>query len=252
MKEQLQLLLALQTIDARVKEFQAAIAKLPQRLEPARRDLAKLEAIVAGEKARIDETAAWRRQQEAMLEREQEGLRQARSKLSASKNTKEYNAANREVDNRRKAIIDREAELKKVVEAMTTSSTGADTHTKDVDALRETLAAEEAKIATQVQELEAKAREAIVLRDEARTKIEKSWLKTYDSLASKKGYAVAPVVKGVCQGCHMTLPPQLNNILARMISIETCPRCARLIYRKELLGTPDELAEPKADETKPA
>jgi uncharacterized protein len=235
LKDQLTALLELQTADARVKELEGAIAKLPERLEPARRDLAKLESMVAAERARLDESQTWRRQQEAMLEREQEGLRQARAKLSASKNGKEYNAANREVDNKRKAILDREAELKKVVEAMTASSTGADSHGKDVQALRDTLSAEEAKINEQIAELRAQANEAISIRDVARGKIEKSWLKTYDSLASKKGYAVAPVVKGMCQGCHMKLPPQLNNILARLVSIEMCPRCGRMIYRKELL-----------------
>jgi predicted nucleic acid-binding Zn-ribbon protein len=46
----------------------------------------------------------------------------------------------------------------------------------------------------------------------------------------------------------MALPPQLNNILARMESIETCPRCSRLVYRKELLEPKpeDKPAEPKA------
>ena len=246
MKDQLSALLELQTADARVKELESAIAKLPERLEPARRDLAKLESIVAAERARLDESQTWRRQQEAMLEREQEALRQARSKLSASKNGKEYNAANREVDNKRKAILDREAELKKVIEAMTTSSTGADSHGKDVQALRDSLAGEEAKIAEQIATLRAQASEAIGIRDIARQKIEKSWLKTYDSLSSKKGYAVAPVIKGMCQGCHMKLPPQLNNILARLVSIEMCPRCGRMIYRKELLEpTPGEGDAPK-------
>jgi predicted nucleic acid-binding Zn-ribbon protein len=246
LKDQLSALLELQTADARVKELESAIAKLPERLEPARRDLAKLEAMVAAERARLDESQTWRRQQEAMLEREQEGLRQARAKLSASKNGKEYNAANREVDNKRKAILDREAELKKVIEAMNTSATGADAHGKDVQALRDTLAGEEAKIAEQIAALRAQATEAIGIRDVARAKIEKSWLKTYDSLASKKGYAVAPVIKGMCQGCHMKLPPQLNNILARLVSIEMCPRCGRMIYRKELLepAAGEEAAKP--------
>jgi predicted nucleic acid-binding Zn-ribbon protein len=235
MKEQLQLLLQLQSADQKVKELQAAINQLPVRLEPARRDLAKLEAMVAAERARIDESTTWRRQQEALLEREQEGLRQARSKLAAVKNTKEFHAANREVDNRRRAIQEREAELKKVAEAMTATSTGAESHVKDVETLRETLAAEEAKIAEQVAALKAQIDDAAGGRSGIREQLDKALLKTYDTLASKKGYAVAPVNKGVCQGCHMTLPPQLNNILARLESIESCPRCGRMIYRKELL-----------------
>jgi predicted nucleic acid-binding Zn-ribbon protein len=87
-------------------------------------------------------------------------------------------------------------------------------------------------------------------RDAARAQVEIKWLKLYDALVAKRGYSVAPVVKGVCQGCHMALPPQLNNILARMESIETCPRCGRLIYRKELLEPPapkEGAEEPKSE-----
>jgi predicted nucleic acid-binding Zn-ribbon protein len=42
----------------------------------------------------------------------------------------------------------------------------------------------------------------------------------------------------------MALPPQLNNILARMQSIETCPRCGRLVYRQDMLEPPAAAAEP--------
>ena len=111
--------------------------------------------------------------------------------------------------------------------------------------MRTELANSEAAQAEQLTALKTQLDEAKATRDAARTQVEKQWLKTYDSLAAKKGYAVAPVIKGVCQGCHMALPPQLNNILARMESIETCPRCGRLIYRKELLEPP---ADAKPDE----
>ena len=116
-----------------------------------------------------------------------------------------------------------------------------------VESVRTELANSEAAQADQLAEIKATLEAAKVERDAARGQVDKQWLKTYDSLVGKKGYAVAPVVKGVCQGCHMTLPPQLNNILARMESIETCPRCARLVYRKELL----EPAPAPAPETKP-
>ena len=93
-------------------------------------------------------------------------------------------------------------------------------------------------MADQVASIAAQLAEAVTARDAARGNVEKNWVKTYDTLAAKRGYAVAPVIKGVCQGCHMALPPQLNNILARMESIETCPRCGRLVYRKDMIDPP--------------
>jgi predicted nucleic acid-binding Zn-ribbon protein len=238
-REQLVLLLQLQQSDVTVRELQNAVTQLPARLDPLRRDLAKLQGMLDGERAKLNETNAWRKAQQEMIDRERDALKAAQSKFQASKNTKEFNASSREVENKRKAISDREVELKKVNEAAVQSTAQLETRDKDVEALRTELANSEAGIADQLNSLKAQHAEAVAVRDAARAQVEPQWIKIYDTLAAKRGYAVAPVVKGVCQGCHMALPPQLNNILARMESIETCPRCGRLVYRKELLEQPE-------------
>ena len=245
-REQLVLLLQLQQSDSKVRELQTAVTQLPTKLDPLRRDLAKLQGMLDGERGKLNETNSWRKSQQEMIDREREALRQAQGKFQASKNTKEFNASSREVENKRKAIGDRESELKKVNEAAAQSSTQLDARTRDVDALRTELATSEATMASQLDALKAQLAEAIAARDAARVQVDIQWVKIYDSLAAKKGYAVAPVVKGVCQGCHMALPPQLANVLARMETIETCPRCGRLIYRKELLE-PEPAPEAKAE-----
>jgi predicted nucleic acid-binding Zn-ribbon protein len=235
LREQLVFLLQLQQSDVKVRELETAVNQLPAKLDPLRRDLAKLQGMIDVERAKIAETDTWRQTQKDFIEREQESFKVAKNKLQASKNTKEFGAATREVEHKRKSITDREAELKKVTEASATQVAQLETRTKDVDGVRGELEGSEAAMADQLDSLRAQLVEATALRNEHRAHVEKQWLKIYDTLAAKRGYAVAPVVKGVCQGCHMALPPQLNNILARMESIETCPRCGRLVYRKELL-----------------
>ncbi len=243
-REQLVHLLQLQTSDVKVRELEQAATQLPAKLDPLRRDLAKLQTMLDGERAKLSETETWRKNQQDLLDREREALKLAQSKLQQTKNTKEYSAATREVENKRKSISDRETELKKVAETASTSTTQLTTRDKDVESVRKELTDSEAAQADQLADIHAKLAAAKTERDAARAQVDKQWLKTYDSLVGKKGYAVAPVVKGVCQGCHMTLPPQLNNILARMESIETCPRCARLVYRKELLDVPAAVPAP--------
>jgi predicted nucleic acid-binding Zn-ribbon protein len=238
-REQLVLLLQLQQSDVKVRELETAATQLPARLDPLRRDLAKLQGMLDAERSKLDETNAWRKTQQELIDRERDALKQAQSKFQASKNTKEFNAASREVENKRKAISDREVELRKVNEAAALSTAQLEARGKDVEALRSELSGSEAAMAEQLDGLKAQLAEATSVRDTARAQVEARWLKIYDTLAAKRGYAVAPVVKGVCQGCHMALPPQLSNVLARMESIETCPRCGRLIYRKELLEQPE-------------
>lgn len=244
MREQLVLLLQLQTADVKVRELDAAAKQLPAKLDPLRRDLAKLQGMLDVERAKLDETEAWRKGQQDTIDRERDALKQAQGKLQASKNSKEFNAASREVENKRKAIGDREGEVKKVSEATKASLEQLASREADVGKLRDELTASEAAMADQVAQIQRELAEAKSERDAARAHVEKKWLSIYDSLAAKRGYAVAPVIKGVCQGCHMALPPQLNNILARMESIEMCPRCGRLVYRKELLDPPAETPAP--------
>jgi len=240
-REQLVFLLQLQQSDHKVRELETAVNQLPEKLDPLRRDLAKLQTMLDAESAKLAETNTWRKQQQELIDREREALKAAQNKLSASKNSKEYGAASREVENKRKAIGDRESELKKVSEASSSSTAQLESRNKDVEGLRSELAASEATQAAQLAQMHAELAAARAARDAARSAVESKWLKIYDTVSQKRGYGVAPVIKGVCQGCHMALPPQLNNILARMESIETCPRCARLVYRKELL-------EPKPEE----
>ena len=244
MRDQLLSLLQLQTCDVKVRELDTAAKQLPAKLDPLRRDLAKLQGMLDAERAKLAETEAWRKSQQELIDREREALKTAQGKLQASKNSKEFNAASREVENKRKGIQDRESELKKVSESVSQSTAQFAARDADVQKLRDNLAASENEMAGQVAELDAQLAEARTARDTARASVEKTWLKTYDTLTSKRGYAVAPVIKGICQGCHMALPPQLNNILARMESIETCPRCGRLVYRKDMI-------EPKPEETPP-
>jgi hypothetical protein len=235
LKDQLRHLLALQDIDAKVKEIEAQIKSLPTKLDPARRDLAKLDTMLSAERARLAEAETFKKQQEALLEREQEQLKLAKSKLNASKTGKEFNAATREVDNKKRAIHERDTELKKIIEAVQTSAAQIEARTKDVEAIRDSLAADEADVAERVANLREEITRVAVGRDELRAKIDAPVLKIYDTLATKRGYSVAPVAKGVCQGCHTSLPPQMNNMLARGEKIETCPRCGRIVYRPDSL-----------------
>lgn len=238
-KEQLLLLLELQSIDARVHELLAAIEALPAKLAPAKQDLAKLEAMLQAEKDRLAENEAWRKEQEVLIELEDEAIRKAKAKLQGAKNSKDYTAANRELDNKRKSKSDREEEVLKVMEVLEKSRADVAAHEKDINALREQIQAEDERVKEVVAELGAEAKERSAGRDELVARVEPGLLKRYEHIVRKRGgHAIAAVINGGCEGCHMTIPPQLNNELARMDSIESCPRCGRLIYRQELMDQP--------------
>ncbi len=178
MREQLVFLLQLQTSDVRVRELDAAATQLPAKLDPLRRDLAKLQGMLDVERGKLTENENWRKGQQDMLDREREALRSAQGKFQASKNSREWSAASREVDNKKKSISDRETELKKVSESSSSTQTVLSSRDADVEALRKQLADSEAAMADQLLDLQTKLAEAKAARDVARGQVEKSWLRS--------------------------------------------------------------------------
>ncbi|HTM18957.1 MAG TPA: C4-type zinc ribbon domain-containing protein [Kofleriaceae bacterium] len=249
-KDQLLALLDIQKIDVRVNEVRASMKALPEKLAPAKRDLAKLEAMLAEEKKQLDDAEKFRREQEEFIKGEEDALKKAKFKVQAAKNTKDFAAASREVDNKRRSINEREEEVLKIIEALDKTRAQVTAHEADVERLRAQVTEEEQKISAQMTALTAEAAEHAAGRPQLAARIEPKLLARYDHIIRGRGYGVAPVIAGVCQGCRMKIPPQLNNILARFQTIEQCPRCQRLLYRQELLAeamapAPAEGAPPK-------
>jgi predicted nucleic acid-binding Zn-ribbon protein len=249
LKEQLILLTGLQKVDARIQEVQGAIRALPEKLAPAKQDLARLAELLQLEKDEFTKTEAWRREQEDVLRQEDDAIKKAKIKLQASKNTRDYAAASRELDNKRRSMAEREEEILKVIEALETSKTSIVGHERDVETLRQHVCDDETDIAAKVAELQSGIAGAVDERKTLAAKIDAGILERYQTVANRRGIAVVPVLEGACQGCHMRIPPQLVNILARHESLESCPSCQRLLYHNTMLA-PSEASPPPSGDAK--
>ncbi len=235
MLEQLRLLLQLQAIDTRVQELEAAIAALPKPLEADKATLDQLEKLLTAEQTRFSETEAWRRDQEHTLALEEEAIRKAKAKLQAAKTPKDYSAATREVDNKRRAKASREEEVLKVMDALEKARTEIAAREQDVTQLRETVGAAESEINRQIDALASEATTHSAGRDALVAQIDERMYKRYERTRKQRRHGLALAKDGTCMGCHMALPPQLSNIVQRAESIETCPRCHRFLYCEEML-----------------
>ncbi len=88
-------------------------------------------------------------------------------------------------------------------------------------------------------EFQAKIAALDARRTEAAGKVDPALLSRYENIKRRRaGVALASVVGNTCQGCHRHIPPQLNIVLQRADSVETCPNCHRIIYSAEALNVP--------------
>jgi len=235
LKNQLLLLEELQRHDARLQENENALKTLPEKLQLLKNDLAKFEALLTRERASLAETEKFRRDLEGQLKSDEGNIARSKSKLTQVRTSKDYMAAQREIEATRKMVDGREDEVLKLIEVIEAAKKTIADHEKDIAELRAHVAEEEVATEAKLAEVRAKAAVERVARDAVAATVKPEILKKYGTIRMRRGLAVVPVMKGVCQGCHMSIPPQLFNLLQRGTTIETCPQCARIIYWNELM-----------------
>jgi predicted nucleic acid-binding Zn-ribbon protein len=79
-------------------------------------------------------------------------------------------------------------------------------------------------------------------REEAVQLLERPVIDLYTRLLNgRKGLAVVGIRNGSCQGCFLSLPPQLIQEVRRNDRVLTCSHCQRILYWSgETLPTPSE------------
>jgi predicted nucleic acid-binding Zn-ribbon protein len=250
LRDQLKKLEELQKYDAQIQELTNALAAIPAKLEATRNDLARVEGLLANERAQIAETQRYQNEQKGLVQSDEDHLANAKSKQSAAKNTKEYAAAQRELDMTRESLSVRQAEITKLIEAIQSKEKMLAEREADVKTLRSSVEKDDEQAKVRVAEIEGKIAALRTERDKIAATVRADVLKRYGAIRIRKGLALAPVANGTCRGCNMNIPPQLFNVLQRGTSVETCPYCHRIIYWEELMKEPT--APPAAPEPKKA
>jgi uncharacterized protein len=252
LRDQLKKLEELQKYDAQIQELTNALAAIPAKLEATRNDLTRVEGLLANERAQILETQRYHTEQKNLVQADEEHLSNAKSKQSAAKNTKEYAAAQRELDMTRESLGVRQAEIAKLVEAIQGKEKLLAERDSDVKTLRASVEKDDEQAKARIAEIDGKIAALRKDRDKIATTVRPDVLKRYSAIRIRKGLAMAPVSNGTCRGCNMNIPPQLFNVLQRGTSIETCPYCHRIIYWEEIMKDPAAPAPTAAPEGKKA
>jgi predicted nucleic acid-binding Zn-ribbon protein len=178
-----------------------------------------------------DALEAKRAEMDAKLEIDGSRLRDNRMRLNRIRNDRELIALQREIDLGRESAQQLEEELIAVMESLEqiNSQLGVE---------QEALTALEDRVAAEIDERRAEALKLSEGLDEEKAErnalaggIDESLRSKYDQIFVRRGgTAVVEVKAGICQGCHMNLPPQMFNELQRYREVRQCPSCHRILY----------------------
>jgi predicted nucleic acid-binding Zn-ribbon protein len=242
LRDQLKRLEELQRYDAQIQELTTALQAIPAKLQATQSDLTRVEGMLNAERTQLTESQRYYSEQKGLLEADETHVAGAKHKLSQAKNSKEYVAAQREIDTTRESVQNREVEMTKLVDAVKAKEKLLADRGTDVQALRDSIAKDAEVAKGKMDELESKIAAIKTERDKIAVGIKPDVLKRYGTIRMRRGLAVVAVRNGTCSGCNMNMPPQLYNTLQRGTSLETCPYCHRMIYWDELMKDPKDVA----------
>jgi len=228
---QLRILVTLQQLETAIKHFENAIAAKPRELDPLTRARDDAQASVAKHRRELDNVDKQRRQLEGEVTQEQFHLQRAQHKLLEVKTNKEYAAMVAEIEALKEKISgheDKVLHLMEVTEILKQQihdldQQGEQQQQRLADGQRQN----EAELAV-LQQLVSERRQR---RDDALQQLDRPVLDMYLRLLnSRKGVAVVGIKNSACEGCYLTLPPQLLQEVRRADRVLTCSHCQRILY----------------------
>jgi uncharacterized protein len=228
--EQIRALEKLAQIDSELKDFEEQLSVERSTLDGLKSGIAKLDEKLAADRASIGAMEKTRGELIQDVRNMNQQLDHSREKLSRSRTEREANAAQRELEELRKLVRDREDEINKLSADGESARQQMEATEAEHRRLVEELAMREGDISSKLGEVGGKAKEKRAEREAAVKALPAQLYRRYDMIRSKRGTALAQTSDGTCKACHMSLPPQLFHRLRREPIIEQCPSCHRLIY----------------------
>jgi uncharacterized protein len=231
-KEQLRLLERLQEIDQQIDFYEKDLDRLPKEQQELAKGMVGLrrEIAEAEEKKAALEKELRRKEQE--LAAEQEKIKRSERRLLSIKNQKELNASSREVKLGKKVVGEIEETLLNLMSETEAVNKLFERKTKEYEKLESDLGARKTEI-QQVTKAAAGVLEGLKKdREKVAVQIDRDYLKRYQIVRKARGLALVELENGICSGCHMSIPPQLNIRVLKQEEMIICPNCNRMLYVK--------------------
>ena len=228
--DQIHALEKLAVIDTELKDLHEKLAEERSTLEGLRSGIAKLDERLVADRTALANMDKVRGELIQDVRNMTQQLERSREKLSRSRTERESNAAQREIEELRKLVRDREEEIGKLTSSAEAARQQIETTEAEHSRLAEDLGTREEAVRARLGEVDGVASEKRSEREAAVKVLPVSLYRRYELIRTKRDAAIAQTTDGTCRACHMALPPQLFHRLRREPLLDQCPSCHRIIY----------------------
>lgn len=231
LREELARLIELQKIESAAGRIQAKKKDLPVRMKALEDEFSSFSTVVDAEREQLESLRKRRREKDAQLLAGHEALKRTRERLFEVKTNKEYQSMLKEIEAFEAKNSRMEDEMISLLDELEHLETALKTGEGKLEAHRRRYEEEKAGLEAELNSIAGELNVCVRKGSELKKEIPAELLRKYEQIKSVgRGVAVVAVWKEICDGCHMSIPPQLYNELQKSIILTTCPNCNRIIY----------------------
>jgi hypothetical protein len=228
--DQIRALEELAAYDAELKVLDDQLATERSTLSGLKGSLKRLEDKLAVDRGAVGAMDKQRNELIADVRQMMTQLDHSRDKMNRARTERETNAVQRELEELRKLIRDREDEIGKLTTDGDAQRVALESTEGEAKKIQDELAAREGDINSTLATVESQRASKKAVRDEVTKRLPPVLYRRYETIRSRRGSGIAQTTDGTCKACNMALPPQLFHRLRREPLLEQCPSCNRIIY----------------------
>lgn len=231
MDEKLKVVLMIQSIDTKFDNITREKEETPKEIEKLKEGLDLLGNAVEQDLSTVEELRKERSKVERELEEIDLKLKKSKLRLNEVKSNREYQAVLKEIEDLKDLTFQKEETVIKWMEEIEIQEKKCADNTVRRDESQEEYKSKEKAFSQRIRELDKEVQSLNEKRGQLSPNLDEDLLRRYNGLKSHlKGRVVVPVIDGVCQECHLGIPPQQYNELIKGDSMQSCPHCSRIIY----------------------
>ncbi|MFP4070624.1 MAG: zinc ribbon domain-containing protein [Desulfovibrionales bacterium] len=232
--KQIEQLVVLQGVDNEIIGLEETLHHAPQKLKDLEDKLEEVQSRRDLLKEKVDALKKQKSKLEKDMEEDDHRIKKSKNKLMMVENTKEYHAMLREMDNLEKMNRMREEERTTLVEELTNQEQELAEAQQESSSIEEEIKSKRSALDDQVGEAQKRLDTLAKKRKQAGKMVPAPIMGRYDFIRSRiSNPVIVSVSEGVCNGCHISIPPQSYIELQKGQQILSCPNCQRLIYWSE-------------------
>jgi len=229
--DQLKCLIEYQKIEDKKNLLIRSSDEAPRRIAELEKEFEHFEVQHLSKKEELDNAKKMHRAVEQQIEDLRARSGRQKTRQGEVKTNKEFQAILKEIDETKKEISRAEDSALELMDSIERLGAEVSELEKVVAEKRRKLEEDKSVLQKESEGLKSRLDRLEGIRQIVRERVTPELLKRTDFLFERQaGIAVSAVENGVCQVCHMNIPPQKFIELQRDEAIQQCPHCRRFLY----------------------